>query len=65
MIPTHPTSARRKHLHLTPTQRLKRIAAIIENVDQRAMAADGNVTPTLLEMTQREMSEIYELARGA
>lgn len=38
------------------------IKEIIENVDQRAMATDGPVTPTLQEMTQAEMSEIYESA---
>ena len=50
---------------LTPTQRLQRIATIIENVDQRAMAADGPVTPTIHEMTQRELSHIYRLAVGS
>lgn len=49
---------------LTPSQRLKRITEIIESVDHRALAADGPVTPTLEEMTQKEMSEIYRLARG-
>ena len=43
-------------------RRLKRIAEIIEDVDQRCMAADGPVTPTLQEMTQDEISEIYKLA---
>jgi hypothetical protein len=47
---------------MTPKQRLVRIAEIIEAVDHRAMAADGPVTPTLQEMTQAEMSEIYQLA---
>ena len=42
--------------------RLKRIATIIERVDERCMAVDGPVTPTLEEMTQREISEIYSLA---
>ena len=45
-------------------QRLVAIKEAIEAVDQRAMAADGDVTPTLQEMTQAEMSKIYELARG-
>lgn len=49
---------------MTPTQRLARIAQIIENVDLRCMAADGPVTPTLQEMTQDEISRIYALARG-
>lgn len=43
-------------------ERLKRIAEIIEGVDHRCMAADGPVTPTLDEMTQKEISEIYKLA---
>ncbi len=33
---------------------------IIEAVDQRAMACDGPVTPTLKEMRQEEMGDIYE-----
>lgn len=48
----------------TRAERLARIAEIIELVDQRAMAADGPVTPTLQEMTQAEISEIYRLATG-
>ena len=47
---------------MTPEQKLKRIKEIIENVDYRAMAVDGDVTPTLQEMTQAEISEIYELS---
>lgn len=43
-------------------KKLKRIAEIIENVDDRCMHVDGPVTPTLEEMTQEEISEIYELA---
>ncbi len=45
--------------------RLHRIAEIIEGVDQRCMAADGPVTPTLKEMRQDEISEIYKLAKEA
>ena len=45
-------------------RRLRRIEAIIEHVDNRCMAADGPVTPTLQEMTQAELSQIYALARG-
>lgn len=45
-------------------KRLTAIAGIIETVDNRCMAADGPVTPTLQEMTQVEMSEIYRLATG-
>lgn len=46
----------------TNLSRLQAIANIIEHVDQRCMAADGPVTPTLEEMTQKEISEIYRLA---
>lgn len=46
----------------SPTERLAEIAAIIEAVDHRCMAADGPVTPTLREMTQKEISRIYKLA---
>ena len=45
-------------------ERLNRIAEIIESVDNRCMAADGPVTPTLQEMTQDEISRIYALAKG-
>jgi len=38
------------------------IKEIIEDVDHRAMAADGPVTPTRQEMTDREMRNIYEAA---
>jgi len=54
-VVTHTIDARRH---------LDRIKHIIEAVDNRAMAADGQVTPTLQEMTQAEMSEIYRLAGG-
>ena len=47
---------------MTYQERLKQIAEIIERVDNRCMAVDGPVTPTLQEMTQAEISEIYELA---
>lgn len=40
------------------------LAPIIEAVDQRAAASDGPVTPTLQEMTQDEISEIYRLAKA-
>lgn len=45
------------------SRRLGRIREIIESVDNRCIAADGPVTPTLEEMTQEEMSEIYELTK--
>lgn len=45
-------------------RRLKAIAEIIENVDNRCMMDEGPVTPTLEEMTQSEMSAIYRLAKG-
>lgn len=44
------------------SERLKCIANIIESVDNRCLAADGPVPPTLQEMTQAEVSEIYALA---
>ena len=52
----------RAYLLVDYRARLDRIAAIIETVDHRCMAADGPVTPTLQEMTQKEMTEIYSLA---
>lgn len=42
--------------------RLKRIAEIIEIVDDRCTAADGPVTKTQLEITTEEFREIYKLA---
>lgn len=45
-------------------RRLDRIAAIISTVDNRCMAGEGAVTPTLQEMRQSEISEIYQLANG-
>lgn len=48
----------------TAAARLRRIAQIIEDVDQRAMAGEDNVLPTLQVMTQREISAIYALAMG-
>ena len=45
-------------------KRLGSIARIIESVDNRAMAADGPVTKTRLEMTDDEMRRIYALATG-
>ena len=47
----------------TDAGRLDRIRKIIEAVDNRCMAADGPVTPTLQEMTQAEISSIYALSR--
>lgn len=49
----------------TAAGKLRRIAAIIEAVDNRCMAIDGAVTPTLQEMTQAEISEIYRLSSGS
>ncbi len=43
--------------------RLNAIYEIICSVDDRCSAVDGPVTPTLQEMTQKEMSAIYYLAR--
>ena len=47
---------------MTDAEKLKRIAEIIEHVDNRCAAVDGPVTPTLQEMSQNEISEIYLLA---
>ena len=44
-------------------KRLDKIASIIEAVDNRCAAVDGPVSPTLKEMTQVEISEIYKLAK--
>lgn len=44
--------------------RLERIAEIIEAVENRCMAVDGPVTPTLQEMTEEELRRIYALATG-
>lgn len=43
---------------------LLRIKEIIEQVDHRAMAADGPVTPTFKEITDAELRKIYALASG-
>lgn len=51
-------------IKLTPEDRLKLIAQIIYDVDQRCCAADGPVPPTLTEMRQSEIQEIYDLANG-
>ncbi len=42
--------------------RLGDIAAIIETVENRCMASDGPVTPTLREITEAEFREIWLLA---
>jgi hypothetical protein len=47
-----------------PGKRLAQIAAIIEAVDQRCLAADGPVSNTRHEMTDHEMRTIYWLAGG-
>ncbi len=43
---------------------LERISEIIEHVDLRCRAGDGDVPPTLSEMQQSEISAIYALAMG-
>lgn len=45
--------------------RLREIREIIQAVDNRAMAVDGPITPTLQEMRQSEIKRIYKLAGGA
>jgi hypothetical protein len=54
--------AARSILRIPAAARLGEIARIIEAVDNRCMASDGPVTPTLSEMTQDEISRIYALA---
>jgi hypothetical protein len=51
-----------KH-QMPPEERLKLIAKIIWDVDNRCIVADGPVTQTLEEMTQDEISEIWELSK--
>lgn len=53
---------RKKTSDLTPTERLAKIADIIEAVDNRCMAVDGPVTPTHREITAAEILGIYLLA---
>jgi len=48
---------------LFAVSRLERILNIIEGVEIRCMAADGPVTPTIREMREDEMREIYNLAK--
>ena len=50
-------------LDMTDRERLAEIEEIISAVDHRCAACDGPVTPTLQEMTQKEISRIYILAR--
>lgn len=45
-------------------RRLDRIVAIIELVENRCMATDGPVLPTLREMSEAELRGIYQLAKG-
>lgn len=58
------SAVKRRKVVLTPEERLQAIAEIIEGVDNRALWADGPVTPTLEEIRQSEMTEIYRLATG-
>jgi hypothetical protein len=57
-----PKAAKKQKKLQSDAGRLGRIRQIIESVDQRAMAVDGPVTPTLEEITQEEMAAIYALA---
>lgn len=63
MSPKHRVTKHQREL-LELRLYLDTIKEIIEDVDHRAMSADGPVTPTLKEMTQAEMTEIYENAVG-
>jgi hypothetical protein len=49
---------------LTYRRRLELIAELLEAVDNRCMAVDGPVTPTRLEITDKELQRIYVLAKG-
>lgn len=53
---------RANRLVLDNAARLRRIKQIIEAVDNRCLATDGDVPPTLQVMTQDEISSIYALA---
>lgn len=44
--------------------RLNEIRSIIDSVENRCMAADGDVTNTREEMTDDELRQIYVLAGG-
>jgi hypothetical protein len=49
---------------LTPTQRLKEIAELIEAVDNRCLAADGPVAGFAEMIEQIEFRRVYLLAKG-
>lgn len=49
-------------LIMPPADRLREIAAIIEQVDVRCAASDGPVVPTIVEIRQAEIGRIYALA---
>lgn len=46
---------------MTAKDKLRRIAEIIEDVDNRCMAVDGPVSLTKDEITTKELKEIYRL----
>lgn len=46
-------------LHLT-----ERFNAIVDRVENRCMAADGPVTPTLQEMTERELGQLWRIVQA-
>ena len=48
-----------------PEQACRKIVDIIESIDMRCGAADGPVTPTRQEMTDKELRQIYQHAKGA
>lgn len=41
----------------------RKFCAILEAIDQRCMAADGPVTPTLREATDTELRMLYRMAK--
>ena len=50
---------------MTPSQRCAAIVDLIEAIENRCMAADGPVSLTTEEITERELRRIYRLAKGA
>jgi len=42
-------------------QKIQRFNRIIDNIENRCMAVDGPVTPTLKEATEEELSELWRI----
>ena len=45
-------------------QALQKIIEIIERIESRCMAADGPVTPTIQEIIEADLREIYWIAKS-